>query len=591
MTLPSLATLLLLSACSTSQTKSGTVFDAITGEVKQASSAPRSTSGRPDTVDRALLQAPMQPLSQPTQGDLVKPASAETRFDLVVNNAPANQVFMALVTGTRYSMLVSPEVSGTISVTLKDVTVREALDTIRELYGYEYKVQGTRIFIQPLILQSRIFQINYLASRRQGQSDTRVTSGSISNSQNNSSSSGSSTSGSGSSGSSGSGGSSLNSSRIITSSDSDFWADISKSLDIIVGKELGRQVVVNAMSGVIIVRALPSELRAVENFLRATQIIVERQVMIEAKIIEVELKDGYQSGVNWSAFHRGNNSRASVGVLNQGSTLQNSGALFGSEGVDSLTNTSTTPSLLSNPGTNLVTGALAGTAGIFGLAFQTSNFATLLDFLETQGNVQVLSSPRIASINNQKAVLKVGTDDYFVTSITGGTTTTGSSSTGSTTTSPTITVQPFFSGIALDVTPQIDEDNNIILHVHPSVSVVTEKSKSINLGALGTYILPLASSNVNESDSVVRVQDSNIVAIGGLMKQAQSEDRSGLPGTNDIPVVGALFGQRAKSYLKRELVILLKPTIIQSDRNWQHELEELQGRMPQYDPRRSATQQ
>lgn len=576
---------LLLAACTTSQTKSGTVFDSITGELNQANtaprnSAPRNSAARPDAVDRALLQ--------PLQVDLPKAAAAEPRFDLVVNNAPANQVFMALVSGTRYSMLVHPDVAGSITVSLKDVTVREALDTIRELYGYEYKVTGTRIVIQPLVLQSRIFQINYLAGKRQGKTDTRVTSGSISTSQNNNAgATGNSTTTTPTQGGTGSTQYANDSSRIITTSDTDFWTDLGTSLHAIVPTEGGRQVILNPMSGVIVVRAFPSELRAIENFLRATQLVVERQVMIEAKIIEVELKDGYQSGVNWSAFHRGNNSRASGGMINGGSRLSPTGILDTDTGAtDSSGTTLTNPALSSDPGMNLIRGTAAATGGIFGLAFQTSNFAALLSFLETQGNVQVLSSPRIASINNQKAVLKVGTDDFFVTSITTNSTT---SSTG-TTNSPTITVQPFFSGIALDVTPQIDDDNNIILQVHPSVSVVTEKTKTLNLGTLGIYSLPLASSNVNESDSIVRVQDGNIVAIGGLMKQAQSDDHSGLPGSGGVPVLDTLFGQRTKSYLKRELVILLKPTIIQGDKNWQQDLAEVQGRFPQYDPRLTPTQ-
>ncbi len=569
-----MAVVFLLSACATSQSKPGTVFDSISGEIKQANSAPRNSTGRPEAVDKALLQ--------PLQVELPKAAAAEPRFDLVVNNAPANQVFMALVSGTRYSMLVHPEVAGTITVNLKDVTVREALDTIRELYGYEYKVQGARIFIQPLVLQSRIFQINYLAGKRQGQTDTRVTSGSIANAQSNNSAN--ATTGASTTptpGGAGTGQRANDSSRIYTTSDTDFWADLGNSLRAIIGAEGGRQVILNPMSGVIVVRAFPSELRAIDNFLRATQLVVERQVMIEAKIIEVALNDGYQSGVNWSAFHRGNNSRGSAGIVNRGTVLQPNGSIAtGSESINSVAKTFTNPTLWADPGSDLVRGA-AAVGGVFGLAFQTSNFAALLSFLETQGNVQVLSSPRIASINNQKAVLKVGTDDFFVTSVTTNSTT----STTGTTNSPTITVQPFFSGIALDVTPQIDDDNNIILHVHPSVSVVTEKNKVLNLGSLGTFNLPLASSNVNESDSIVRVQDGNIVAIGGLMSQQQTDDRSGLPGTNGIPVVDTLFGQRNKSYSKRELVILLKPTIIQGDKSWQQDLADVQERLPQYDPR------
>ena len=190
----------------------------------------------------------------------------------------------------------------------------------------------------------------------------------------------------------------------------------------------------------------------------------------------------------------------------------------------------------------------ANIGGLFGLAFQTSNFAALIEFLETQGNVQVLSSPRIATLNNQKAVLKVGTDEFFVTNVT-TTTTTGTS----TTTTPSVTLQPFFSGIALDVTPQIDENNNITLHIHPSVSKVTTVNKVVDLGSAGSINLPLASSNISETDSIVRAQDGQIVAIGGLMKQTTSDDRSQVPGAGDIPVLGSLFR---------------KPVARQSSKSW-----------------------
>jgi MSHA biogenesis protein MshL len=234
-------------------------------------------------------------------------------------------------------------------------------------------------------------------------------------------------------------------------------------------------------------------------------------------------------------------------------------------------------------------GAVAATAigkGFFGLAFQTANFASLLNFLESQGNVQVLSSPRIATINNQKAVLKVGTDEFYVTNVSTTTTTSGTSNI----TTPTITLQPFFSGIALDVTPQIDDGNNIILHVHPTISVVVDKQKTIDLGTLGAFILPLASSTVNETDSVVRVQDGNIVAIGGLMKQEQSSDRNGLPGASSVSGIGALFGQRSSLLRKRELVILIKPTVIRNESSWKDDLADTQNRLEQLDPRTGRPQ-
>lgn len=564
---------LSLAACSSSQIRPGETYDRINDELRQAAAEP-VRAPRPEAVDRALLAPPL-PADSAT-------APKEQRFDLVVNNAPAAQVFMAIVSGTRYSMLLPPEVSGTLTVNLKNVTVRDALDTIRELYGYEYQVKGTRIFIQPVALQTRVFQVNYLFGSRQGRSDVRVTSGSISvanpntGNQPTNSATGAATSGETQN-------QAQESSRVVTQSQSDFWGEVNQALRAIVGTEGGRNVVVSPQTGVIVVRAFPTELRSVENYLRATKLVIERQVMLEAKIVEVSLSDGYQAGINWAAFARGDNHRASGGVVSPGTVLQRDGQLATvATSLDATTGIATDPNLAALAGSSLV-GAARNLGGLFGLAFQTSNFAAILQFLETQGGVQVLSSPRIATLNNQKAVLKVGTDDFFVTNISTTTTTT---TTGSTAT-PTITVQPFFSGIALDVMPQIDEDNNIILHIHPSVSNVTEKTKIVNLGTLGNFTLPLASSTVNESDSVVRVQDGNIVAIGGLMKQQQNNDRSQVPGAGNLPVIGNLFRQTNRGYSKSELVILVKPTVIQNDQGWQQGLAQVQERMDGFDPRRA----
>ena len=548
---------LILAACATHQKTPGATFDRIGQEMQGALTA------SPKVVDKALEQAMLPPLQLDPP---MLPENVEPRFDLVVNNAPASQVFMALVTDTRYSMLVAPDLSGTVTVNLKNVTVREALETLRELYGYEFRFQGTRIYIQPNTLQTRLFQINYLAGKRQGQTDVRLMSGSIFSGQNsNSGSSGSRNSNTSGGGSSGGSNSSPPSSQVQTTQSSDFWLDLSTALTSIVGVENGRQVIVTPGSGVVLVKAFPADLRNVENYLRMTQLIAERQVMLEAKILEVSLSEEFQSGVNWAAFGR-NRSRYAIGSINPGTTLDTTGAVSSSDATIT-------------PGKGGAAAATAIGQGFFGLAFQTANFASLLNFLESQGNVQVLSSPRIATINNQKAVLKVGTDEFFVTNV--STTTTGNTNP---TTSPSITLQPFFSGIALDVTPQIDDENNVVLHVHPSISVVTENQKVIDLGDLGTYTLPLANSAVSETDSIVRVQDGNIVAIGGLMKQEQSSDANGLPGTSSS-AWGMLFGARDSYLKKRELVILIKPTIIRNESSWKDDLFETQNRVQQLDPR------
>lgn len=571
-----MALIVLVAGCATHQKTPGTTFDLIGQEMKGA------VGSKSKGADEALNQAMLPPI----QLDL--PASAksvEPRFDLAVSNAPATQVFMALVSGTRYSMLVAPEVAGNVTVNLKSVTVREALETLRELYGYEFKFQGTRIYIQPNTLQTRIFQLNYLAGKRKGQSEVSVTSNTMSTLQPQT------------------GGATVTntaipvsptgnsagppSSQISTSQHSDFWSDLTKALTSIVGSENGRAVIVNPGSGVVLVKAFPSDIRSVEQYLRITQLIVERQVMLEAKIIEVELNEEFQAGVNWSQFG-GTNNRFAYGAAQPGTVLNTTNRA----GFDSADLAQSGAGAILAPGAGVlpgVGGLVAATklgSGFFGLAFQSANFAALLNFLETQGNVQVLSSPRIASINNQMAVLKVGVDEFFVTNVSSTVTTSG---TGNVTT-PSITLQPFFSGIALDVTPQIDEDDNIVLHVHPSISLVKAKQTVIDLGALGEFTLPLANSAVNETDSVVRVQDGNIVAIGGLMKQEQASDSNGLPGTTGSSGWGLLFGTRNSHLRKRELVILIKPTIIRNSSSWKDDLIETQGRIQQLDPRLARPQ-
>ncbi|GAB1392150.1 pilus (MSHA type) biogenesis protein MshL [Rhodocyclaceae bacterium] len=556
----------LLAACNASPPRPDVVRERIDAELTDA-----ATQRKPGKPAESSMLAPLTvELPQHENGN----GNGENRFDLSVVNAPAVQVFMAIVTGTKYNMLVGPEVTGTITVNLKDVNVKEALEAIRELYGYEFQIKGNRISIQPNTPQTRVFQVNYLASVRSGESQLRVTSSAIAGGSTAGATSTPSTGATpvpaGTGGGAGANAGGMTTSRVQTNSNTNFWDDLKRVLDMIVGAD-GR-VEVNSISGVIVVRALPSAMRSIEQYLKATQVMVERQVMLEAKILEVSLSQQYQTGINWSTFNS-NNNRMSMGVAQPGTTLMPNGVTVST---DAAGNTTTTANYLGNSNATITPG-LAGSVvasalgkGFLGLAFQTANFAALLNFLETQGTVSVLSSPRIATLNNQKAVLKVGTDELFVTNVT---TTTTTSTAGGTTATPSLTLQPYFSGISLDVTPQIDDDGQIILHVHPAISTVQEKEKLIDLGTMGQFKLPLASSSVNETDSIVRVLDGNIVAIGGLMTQGQSSDRSGLPGTLNAQA-GNLVGQRGSSMTKRELVILLKPTVISDDKAWVRDLEQ-----------------
>jgi len=499
-----------------------------------------------------------------------EPPPAEPRFDLIVNGAPVREVFLSLVTDTRYSMMVHPSVSGSLSVTLKSVTLRETLESLRDVYGFDFKIDGRRITVFPPTMQTRVFTVNYLQQTRVGRSDLRVSSGA-----------GPSTT---------SGGNSVNAStgavnnpnnnvgasgtpqqqdgtQVSTSSRNDFWSDTTAALRALIGSEGGRAVIASPQAGTVAVRAMPEEMRHVEAFLRSTKLSVERQVMLEAKIVEVELREGFQSGIDWSVLGKngaigqtGVNPSVPTGV----GTILNP-LVSNANGLPVLSTAAQSPAWA-----DLIPVPSPG-GGAFGLALTRGGFQGLISFLESHGDAQILSSPRVATLNNQKAVLKVGSDDYFVTGITSGNNTSSTSTTTNTTNNviPTLTLTPFFSGIALDVTPQIDEENMITLHIHPAVTSVTEKVKQIDLGTLGNFRLPLASNSMNETDTVVRIPDGAIVAIGGLMQMESNRRGSGLPGSDSNSLTATLFGNRANSGRKRELIVLIKPSIIRSAEDWE----------------------
>lgn len=571
-------------------------YDTIKREVATASAASAPASSVPaggDAVADALL-----PPAAALARELPKARPAlEERFNVAFNNVPAQQFFRSIVAGTRYNMVVHPEVSGNISANLKDVTLAETLDAVRDMYGYDYKIEGNRVTIRPLTMQTRMFRVNYLVGNRSGSSNLRVTSTSVADVGNNNNGSNNNGSGNNSNNNqnnrnnnnnnnpndpnnpNGQNGYGVQSSDVNTMSNNDFWRDLTLSLEAIVGgKQGGRNVVVSPQSGVLVIRAMPEELRNVDAYLKATQLSVDRQVILEAKILEVELNDQFQSGINWASFASIKSShanRVSGGLISPGT------------GLAPLPYTGGQPPVIAN-GTGLaastgfsLSNAANAAGSLFGLAVQTNNFAALISFLEQQGTVHVLSSPRIAAVNNQKAVLKIGTDEFYVTGVQ---TNISSNATGDTVT-PSVTLQPFFSGVVLDVTPQIDDAGNILLHVHPSVSQVSTVTKGVNLGSAGSLSLPLAASATSELDSIVRGQDGQVVAIGGLMRQASTDDTSQLPGAGRVPVLGALFRNKNKINQKRELVVLIKPTIVDSANSWNQDLLDATRRIEQLDPR------
>ena len=480
----------------------------------------------------------------------------EPRFDLKVNRVAARTFFMGLVQGTPYNMIVHPKVKGAITLDLKNLTVVEVLNTVRDVFGYDYESTDSGFQIYPNSMRTRIFKIDYLDVVRKGNSEMRVSSGQVTDASD-SSSTGSS-----------SGASSTSGSKVSTSSSSDFWRQLSQSVKSIVGTKSGRNVVVNKHSGVIVVHAMPGELRAVDKFVKTTQSIIQRQVIIEAKIIEVELSDGYQSGINWSSFAQstGRNSSILASQTGGGSIIGGTGSI-----IDGNTGT------LNPSNYSAVNGSSTSAfGGVFSLALNIGNsFTSFLELLKTQGDVHVLSSPQVSTINNQKAVIKVGQDEFFITDVDSSTnTTTGASSTQS-----NVELTPFFSGVALDVIPQISEDGNITLHIHPTVSTVVEKVKQISLNNTSSLSVPLALSSIRESDTIIRARDGQVVIIGGLMQNSTKNEDAGIPVLGDLPLIGGLFKHTRKAYKKSELVILLRPVIVKDDTQWSKKLKQIQSRV------------
>lgn len=544
----SMAAGIFLMGCQTLPTgwsgESGRTIDANLEQAK----AKNGKAAVPSDVNQGLL-----PPLEITVPDGRK-APIEPRFDLSVSNAPARQVFMGLAEGTPYDIVLQPDVAGTVTLSLKDVTVPEALRALRQAYGYEFRREGNRFFILGREMQVRLFNVNYLNLIRRGKSDTRVTATGLT-------STGASAGGTTTTSTSQSG------VQVETQSQSDFWKDMQVTLAALVGTEGGRKVIINPQTGIVAVRAMPNDLRVVEEYLGTTHAMVNRQVVLEAKIIDVELNDRFQTGINWAKI----SGDVTLGQVGGGASLPGTGIPGVSEIAGNTGNLDPTAGIFS---------AVSGTAtsafgGIFSVAVRTDNFAAFVELLKSQGDVQVLSSPRISTMNNQKAVIKVGTDAFFVTKQ-DVTINVGASQV-------TSELTPFFSGISLDVTPQIDEAGNIMLHIHPAVSNVTEKRiVTGRISATQNNEVSTALSAVQESDNIVRAASGQIIVIGGLMKEGTTDENASVPFLGDIPLIGNLFKHKRVSRIKKELVILLKPTVINLDQDWNNAVGESQERIKKF---------
>ena len=544
----------------------------IRDELNRSQNVPVSKPTPPPQLKQELLSevARYQSLPAPT---------SQKMFAVSANNVDVRPFFDALVEDTPYSVAVHPAVSGQISLTLKDVALDDVLTIISRMYPLDVFLEGKVIQVMPSQLKTESIPVNFLMIKRFGVSNVSVIAGGVSEQdQNNGGNNGgingnNNISGNALGGQGGFGGQGglggnniqqLNGSNIQTTSENDFWSDLKEALKVLVSPTEGRQVVVSPQAGLVTVRALPSEIAVVKDFLNQSQESLQRQVVLEARIIEVTLNDGYQQGVRWDRIASGLTGSLNFGF--SGGALASNFAANTAAGID--------------PAINAVN-AIGNTistdiGGVSTLRISRGDFDGVINMLQTQGDVQMLSNPRVTVTNNQKAVIKVGQDEYFVTDVS----TSEDQSATQTENENDIELTPFFSGIALDVTPQIDKSGSVILHVHPSVTETAEQTKIIQVGDQ-QILLPLAQSNIRESDTVIRARDGEIVVIGGLMETVTSEQESKTPLLGDIPIIGNAFKNKAKTQSKRELVILIRPSVVQPD-TWEKQRLRTQSLLDQW---------
>jgi len=456
-----------------------------------------------------------EPLPELIVTEIEKEREPERVYSFTLRNADIHEVMLSISKQTSYNIVVHPDVQGSVTLDLKNVTLTDALDTLTDLLGLTYKVKRNLIRVSRPALETRIFSLGYVSLKRTGSSSTTAQIGaSIAGGV------GGATAGATASAAGGGGGAG-GQTTITTSSETDLWSSLEAGVTQLLSTD--GKLVMDKQGGNILVTDFPRFLDRIATFLETVEGSVQRQVLIEARLIEVTLTGEFRFGINWSAV-------AQAGAL-AGDT--SSGRIF---------------SQLLAP----------ADATDFQIGVTSTNFEALINILSSQGEVNVLSSPRLTTLNNQTAVLRAATDDVFFVIETERTPIAGGGFDSFTTVTPrTVTV-----GVVLSITPQISSDGSVILHVRPTVSRSDEKA-SITVGAgdaRTTISVPIL--DVREADVIVRAEEGQVVVIGGLIDERQTDDEKKVPLLGDLPGVGRLFRQTIQKREKTELVVLLRPSVL-----------------------------
>jgi MSHA biogenesis protein MshL len=488
------------------------------------------------------------------------PSQEKQHFALNIKDANLREVLLLLAKGSSYSLIMEPGIDVVLpALDLKNVTMEEALQSLLPSLGLEYRLEGNLLRVNRPKMQTRIFYLNYIAAARKGKRDMRMSSrsqvgGGASNQGGGGSSGGGS--GGGNSGSGGGGGSSSeNESTIVTSNNSEVWADLQLGLENIIfaSREAGdsvlqtesgpiatssrdaagRRLLINPQAGVIMIHAEALSIDEAATYIEAVEGSIQRQVLIEARVVEVTLAKDYQLGVNWTA------------ILNP--TSHFSGLLPDLNGV-------VKPSVGLNTG-SAINQNVNASMGHVQYAIGNGKIGAVIDALSRQGQLRVLSSPHVSTMNNQKAVIRVVREEVFFTQ----------SATVSQGIGPTVTVQDIQNqivpiGVVLDIIPQIASTGEITLSINPSISELVEVRTFSASNGQAITTQPVIDRR--DLDTVARVHSGETVLIAGIMRERKSEDLRGVPWLMHLPIIGNAFRRTEQSTARTELVIFITPTLL-----------------------------
>ena len=508
-----------------------------------------------DDIPPPVNQVPFVPPPQPLP-------PLET-YSVVVNNVPVDELLFALARDANLNVDIHPNISGKVTLNAIDQTVPQILERITKQVNLRYQIEDNHIIISPDLPYFRSYQVGYVNMSRESTSKVDISTQIIAELQRsanfgeNSSGSGGDSSGGGQSGS----GSNNSTTSIVNQSKNYLWERLQQNIISILesdltGEETGTSekgqaknasVILNPESGVIMVRATHQQHQEIQKFLDQVVASVQRQVLIEATIVEVRLNDQYQAGVDWKRISGDYSYIQSL----TGNNLQ--GPPFYAIGYN-------------NPNSR------------FG------DISATVRLLEQFGAVKVLSSPKLMALNNQTAVLKV-VDNLVYFSIDAQLepiqSVNNSVFTGTTyTTKYTTEINTVPVGLIMSVTPQIGEEGTVTLNIRPTISRVIEYVQDPNPDLIAADVVnKVPVIQVREVESILKINDGKVAVIGGLMQDSSDRKTDGIPVLSDIPMIGDLFTYRNDQYSKTELVIFLRPTVVR-EASVQQDLQKFRSFLP-----------